>query len=1096
MLKKYILLLFLLSISATASVRDNGFVVKRETSDKNIIELPMRSAKRTIKTNDKQNEKLSSRSATNIHSINQNTKTHGKYNINVRSTVSSNVASRSGSKKVFSRSATVSKDTSVFSSTRTGQIYETCKSSYFTCMDQFCSIKNDKFRRCSCSDKVYSLEDTKSVLHEAGEKLTDFKKVIDSVGMTEKEAYAARTSSEGELALEEDKSLSKGLLQAIMKSIRGDEAKVGGKYSALNSINTLENMNDSIDAVKSMANYNGKNLYDLSYNQCRTAVDGDCNKQSLQRAITAYLMAIEQDCTTVKKSIDETKKKMSVAVRETNAMLDLARIENRKKHNSDEYVKCLENLENAILSEEVCGKNYHKCLDNGRYIDVKTGKPIPGVADIYKMNHLLYFEGDNDLKKLNKCVENNSSSGYLCSLQKENDKTFRKNFELKIKQFAEVPLDKCREIKESVWEDYLNKAYNEIHHAQLAKVNEIKESCFDFVSSCYMGKKKSLENAIKNIGSGYDEVLKPGQISLSNNLCQEYVNTCDNLFGKNIISEYINEKRDVDTLTACRAVAKQCFDKIGGINYSNFYYPLSSHISKGEALDWFSLYSYDDNNNRESYNNNNNNNNNCGQDEKSPCKYVSPCAKKISDIKECSYKDVIEKVFGGFDKIAKNEQITNKNIKIYAYKNSDKYSINEIRSEGVATEVYNNVFSKIVIECEKEGGEFFSLKDLFYKDKNIYNYLNSGKKNICYTSFKGNVPNNFKNFIGDYNVSDLYICTNNFEKKVDVNSYGICKKDINKYIKECSIVLEQCFENLDLKYLASKDLYGKNSYFSLYGIKSELDSSCKSFEKKGKCGYKYYGYDCENKRDVKKIFKLEAKRDLDGYDLEISDENLNTTCGINENKKCHYESPCARELIKHKNCTLPIIIEKIFYAFNTVYDTYNYTYYIEEDNNINKSYWGYSYEYPIYSKNDGKYNQKDLNNVCGDVLTKFKNTENNNSNNIVYKYYNKVLDYLLSDCTYRGGIYQKSYIERGCKLNKYKYEFECPKDSPDGEKKVEYEQEAYFGTDCRSYNAKGKDQNICPSTWNQVNDSSWGACICEYGSGDGLYEKCKNKEKH
>ena len=705
----------------------------------------MRSAKRTIKTNDKHNEKLSSRSATNIHSINQNTKIHEKHNINVRSTVSSNVASRSGSKKVFSRSAMVSKDTSVFSSTRTGQVYETCKSSYFTCMDQFCSIKNDKFRRCSCSDKVYSLEDTKSVLHEAGEKLTDFKKVIDSVGMTEKEAYAARTSSEGELALEEDKSLSKGLLQAIMKSIRGDEAKVGGKYSALNSINTLENMNDSIDAVKSMANYNGKNLYDLSYNQCRTAVDGDCNKQSLQRAITAYLMAIEQDCTTVKKSIDETKKKMSVAVRETNAMLDLARIENRKKHNSDEYVKCLENLENAILSEEVCGKNYHKCLDNGRYIDVKTGKPIPGVADIYKMNHLLYFEGDNELKKLNKCVDDdNSSGGYLCSLQKENDKTFRKNFELKIKQFAEVPLDKCREIKESVWEDYLNKAYDEIHHAQLAKVNEIKESCFDFVSSCYMGKKKSLENAIKNIGSGYDEVLKPGQISLSNNLCQEYVNTCDNLFGKKIISEYIDEKRDVDTLTACRAVAKQCFDKIGGINYSNFYYPLSKAFLHGKALDLFSLYSYDNRNHREV-----DNNNNCGEDKKSPCKYVSECAKVLSYIPECSDNIIIEKAFGGFDKTDKQDFNVN-DLTIYSLENIGFYNI---RSEGVATEIYNRIISILRRDCfqrTKNKGIFKTLRDFVEQDQNVLE-----------------TKDGLKNKISD-DIKEKYLLD------VDIKSYGVC----------------------------------------------------------------------------------------------------------------------------------------------------------------------------------------------------------------------------------------------------------------------------------------------------------------------------------
>ena len=34
------------------------------------------------------------------------------------------------------------------SETRTGEQYETCKNAYFTCMDQFCSLKNDEYRRC------------------------------------------------------------------------------------------------------------------------------------------------------------------------------------------------------------------------------------------------------------------------------------------------------------------------------------------------------------------------------------------------------------------------------------------------------------------------------------------------------------------------------------------------------------------------------------------------------------------------------------------------------------------------------------------------------------------------------------------------------------------------------------------------------------------------------------------------------------------------------------------------------------------------------------------------------------------------------------
>ena len=82
---------------------------------------------------------------------------------------------------------------------------------------------------------------------------------------------------------------------------------------------------------------------------------------------------------------------MKSAVREGSAMLDLARIENRKKHNSSDITTCINEVENAILSEQVCGANYHKCLDNGEYIDIATGKPIIGVEDFYKLEQLLTF---------------------------------------------------------------------------------------------------------------------------------------------------------------------------------------------------------------------------------------------------------------------------------------------------------------------------------------------------------------------------------------------------------------------------------------------------------------------------------------------------------------------------------------------------------------------------------------------------------------------------------------------------------------------------------------------------------------------------------
>ena len=142
---------------------------------------------------------------------------------------------------VLSRSATTSASTTAraaidtvseaVSGTRTGAEYEQCKSAYFSCMDQFCQLKNDDYRRCSCSNRVFDLDEIRDVMQDANDQLTVFTENLDVVGMTAEQATAMKTASEGENALTADTSASKQLLQAIMNSIRGEDSSVSGKYS-------------------------------------------------------------------------------------------------------------------------------------------------------------------------------------------------------------------------------------------------------------------------------------------------------------------------------------------------------------------------------------------------------------------------------------------------------------------------------------------------------------------------------------------------------------------------------------------------------------------------------------------------------------------------------------------------------------------------------------------------------------------------------------------------------------------------------------------------------------------------------------------------
>ena len=704
---------------------------------------------------------------------------------------------------VLSRSATTSASTTAraaidtvseaVSGTRTGAEYEQCKSAYFSCMDQFCQLKNDDYRRCSCSNRVFDLDEIRDVMQDANDQLTVFTENLDVVGMTAEQATAMKTASEGENALTADTSASKQLLQAIMNSIRGEDSSVSGKYSDLNSITLAfdtANAFGTADSGQIIATYNGQNLYNAVYPQCREAVRADCTDAQLQRAITAYLMAIEQDCNTVQSAIENQQKEMKSAVRESSALLDLARVENRQNHNSSDMATCLTNVENAILSEEVCGAGYHKCLDNGEFIDVSTGAPIAGVENFYELGNLLKFADGIDAadQKLSKITSN---------------KSFVTNFETRVKKFAEPELDKCVEIADTVWEEYLDKAMLDIYYAQQSKVNEIKQGCFDFVSACYMNGESALTEAMAELTGDASVILQPDKVTLSTEMCRDYINSCNMMFyeetgGKNIITDYINNRQDTDTLTACRAVVKKCFDSFGGgSSYENFYYPYSGLFKTGEALEWFTLYEYDENGN--------------------PIKDkpVSKCAQQLKSIESCSSDDMMDRAFGGFDVITASKGIYNSETVYYLDKNGEykqngdpgkhrKYGmlssnttsgISKVdgtagtvsakilshhtpRPTGVATEIYNQIVDILTTQCMNLQGRFVELQFIKSGETGLYK-----ESSLCEANFANSIEYGggaqgsqlTENLVELYAIGDgENMCPRDYDINVDTQSWGAC----------------------------------------------------------------------------------------------------------------------------------------------------------------------------------------------------------------------------------------------------------------------------------------------------------------------------------
>ncbi|MFQ6778223.1 MAG: hypothetical protein ACLRFI_02925, partial [Alphaproteobacteria bacterium] len=510
---------------------------------------------------------------------------------------------------------------------------------------------------------------------------------------------------------------------------------------------------------QNLSMYDGQELYSVVYPQCRKAVQADCNDTSLQRAVNAYLMAIEQDCNTVQAVITKTQKTSKAAIHEGNAMLDLARIENRQNHNTDDKATCLSNVEQAILSEEICGANYHKCLDNGEFIDTTTGKPIEGVKNFYKLAELLQFkQGVNNAdQKLSKI---------------RNNLTFLNQFEKRTKPFAEPALDKCTEIADDVWADYLDKALLDIYYAQRSKVNEIKQGCFDFVSNCYINADAALTDAMKDLAN--TTLLNPDKLTLNNQLCSDYIESCNNMFDGNIVAEYIDKRQDTDVFTACRAILKQCFNTYGGQNYENFYLPSSGLFSTGMAPDWFSLYSCNLDNNV------------------SICDtttYISPCAQELAKIDSCKDKDIIERAFGGFDKYIDSNKIQYKYVPDNNFSN---YISRNLRYEGIATEVYNNIIDALENQCFILDGTFLQISDINTESSADIKY---NKNNFCLTANE-----NFIDIQKIYNVAIRYNTINKLQKDSTSNIYT--QKPITNNLN-----------NISLMELATQNIFQQN--FSL-----------------------------------------------------------------------------------------------------------------------------------------------------------------------------------------------------------------------------------------------------------------------------------------
>ncbi|MCQ2571501.1 MAG: hypothetical protein MJ165_00675 [Alphaproteobacteria bacterium] len=461
--------------------------------------------------------------------------------VNVGRAAASNVVRMAASGSKYSRAATSqnrARATAVFNDvSKIGGGYASCRDSYATCMDQFCAVANDTYRRCFCSDRFTAFRDTADALETALTMLADFQdNNLNAVDKTAEEVNAMYSASEGEAAIKRDTSASQKLLDSIADVLSGkkkttkkssatlanmsvgvldlgsfggtssDDIWGGSSSTFSDNANSIFNTRSNVET--NLSEMEGAELYSNANRQCMEITRGECNSDAMfNLARSAYSIMITQDCNLYEKNIDAKKESVQQTVRTAEKYLREARLEEYRAHNSKDVNDCLNKVETAIKQPTACGPNYEKCLDyTGRYINMTTGEPIYSKA-LFGLNDLIVLNGSADVLSANE--------GFNTFLDER-------------KMFVTQALDSCRSIADTVWYEFKRTALIQIAQAQDAKIEEVKASCVQTMKSCYDEQTGALnELATESVSS------TTGALSAiaAHDMCKDQVLACAALYG-------------------------------------------------------------------------------------------------------------------------------------------------------------------------------------------------------------------------------------------------------------------------------------------------------------------------------------------------------------------------------------------------------------------------------------------------------------------------------------------------------------------------------------------------------------------------------------
>lgn len=392
----------------------------------------------------------------------------------------------------------------------TNSVNETCRQQYSECMDQFCNVIDSNQGRCSCSAGLANYNKIEKTVKSANEQLNEVAQRIRYVGLSADEIRAIMSATEAELELAgaKDKTESRKMLEQIEKLISDPNAFA--QENSTNGILDLDldftedlDFSDWFDinfgSGSSFSNKRGTQLLSAAKNKCAPVLNAcKANGADIAQVQSNYELQVEKDCLKYEQGLDKMNSTLKTNVRAATTMLQKARLAVLQDQNTYDTRGCLNQLEQCMTDDMVCGSNYYKCIDPSKqFIDengeVVLGRDVTGIeAFMAKFSNM-----DPDLKKAM------SISGYSnCAVEPNNDGSCIVKYLLdKIGTggtttgLCRPVLDKCRRVTydskdkydptNEVIKNYIQRTMTNISSAQKRIITDYAASCMSDISSCY-----------------------------------------------------------------------------------------------------------------------------------------------------------------------------------------------------------------------------------------------------------------------------------------------------------------------------------------------------------------------------------------------------------------------------------------------------------------------------------------------------------------------------------------------------------------------------------------------------------------------------------